>query len=165
MLEKHILFCYKICNLMFYKRLNYKKKSIKWFLNKLIVKILYVYYSKLLEIFYGAYIHYKAKIGKNIKFNHSLHGIYISENAEIGDNCIILHHTTIGSNQPISGDAPKIGNNVFIGVNCCIIGKTVIGDNCIIGAGVVIANSIIPSDMTVVGQKFRMFRNKNRINK
>lgn len=42
----------------------------------------------------------------------------------------------------------KIGNNVFIGINCIILLNTNIGDNCIIGAGSVVrgnfaANSVI----------------------
>ncbi len=42
----------------------------------------------------------------------------------------------------------KIGNNVFIGINCIILSNTTIGDNCIVGAGSVVRghfpeNSII----------------------
>ena len=42
----------------------------------------------------------------------------------------------------------KIGNNVFIGINCIILSNTTVGDNCIIGAGSVVRghfteNSII----------------------
>lgn len=74
----------------------------------------------------------------------------------IGDNCTILQHTTIGSNQPISEDAPIIGDNVFIGVGCHVIGKCNIGNNTVIGAGVTIANKDIPENSVVVGQKFRI---------
>lgn len=45
--------------------------------------------------------------------------------------------------------APKIGNNVFIGVNALIIGNTVIEDNCKIGAGVIITNKHIKKNSTV----------------
>lgn len=153
-MEKHIRVLYRICSYLHQKK--YKRKTIKWFFSKIIIRILYSYYSKLLACFYGASLPYTAKIGKNLKLNHSFHGIFISSFAVIGDNCTIVQHTTIGSNQPLSDDAPVIGNNVFIGANCCIIGKTIIGDNSIIGAGVVISNSIIPENSKVVGQKFRI---------
>lgn len=153
-MENHILFLYRICNSLHQK--GYKRKTIKWFFSRIIIRIFYGYYSKLLAFFYGAYLPYTAKIGKNLKLNHSFYGIFISENAVIGDNCTMVQHTTIGSNQPLSGDAPNIGNNVFIGANCCIVGKTTIGENTIIGAGVVISNSIIPENSKVVGQKFRI---------
>ena len=153
-MEKHILILYRICNSLYQK--GYKKKTIKWFFSKIIIKFFYAYYSRLLAYFYGAYLPYTAKIGNNLKLNHSFHGIFISENAVIGNDCTIVQHTTIGSNQPLSGDAPNIGNNVFIGANCCIVGKTTIGKNTIIGAGVVISNSIIPENSKVVGQKFRI---------
>jgi serine O-acetyltransferase len=153
-MENHILFLYRICNSLHQKA--YKRKTIKWLFSRIVIRIFYGYYSKLLSFFYGAYLPYTAKIGINLKLNHSFHGIFISENAVIGDNCTIVQHTTIGSNQPLSSDAPNIGNNVFIGANCCIVGKTVIGNNTIIGAGVVISNSTIPENSKVVGQKFRI---------
>lgn len=153
-MENHILFLYRICNALHLKQ--YKRKTINWFFSRIIIKISYFYYSKLLSYLYGAYLPYTAKIGKKLKLNHSFHGIFISENAVIGDNCTIVQHTTIGSNQPLSSDAPNIADNVFIGANCCIIGKTFIGKNTIIGAGVVISNSTIPENSKVVGQKFRI---------
>lgn len=154
MIERHILFLYRICNKLYYK--NYKRWSTKWILSRIVTKLTYKYYAILLEFIYGAYLPYKIKIGKNLKLNHSFHGIFISENTTIGDNCTLLQHITIGSNQPISSEAPLIGDNVFIGVNCNIVGKTEIGNNCTIGAGVTIANSIIPENSIVVGQKFRV---------
>ncbi len=146
---RHILHVYRFCNRIYYSK---SKTPIE----VLFMKIGYKYYSSLLSIFYGAYLPYKANIGERVKFNHSFHGVFISENAVIGNDCIILQHVTIGSNQPLSGEAPKIGNDVFIGVGCNIIGKTIIEDNCIIGAGTTIAQACIPKGSVVVGQRFRI---------
>lgn len=159
-MEKHILFCYRLCNKLYLK--SYKRKTIQWFFSLIIINILYRYYSFLLGFFYGAYLPHTAKIGKNLTLNHSFYGIFISTNAVIGDNCTIVQHVTIGSNQPLSNEAPIIKDNVFIGCNSCIIGKTVIEDSCIIGAGVVIANSVIPANSTVVGQKFKILQKGNK---
>lgn len=155
-MEKHIIFLYRFCNKLYYK--DYNNKVTKLFINKLIVKPIYSYYRTLLSVFYGACFPYKAKIGKNLKLNHSFYGIFISSRAVIGDNCTIVQHSTIGSNEPVSSDAPVIGNNVFIGANSNITGKTSIGDNCKIGAGTTIANSNIADNSVVVGQKFRIIK-------
>jgi serine O-acetyltransferase len=149
MLERHIISVYRYCNRIYREE---EKGSIRI----LSMKIAHKYYSTLLSVIYGSYIPYKANLGYRIKFNHSFHGVFISENAVVGNDCTILQHVTIGSNQPLSGDAPKIGDNVFIGVGCNIVGKVIIEDNCIIGAGTTIAQAKIPKDSIVVGQKFRI---------
>lgn len=159
-MEKHIIYMYKLCNKL--DNVKLKRFTLKWLFARFTIKILYKYYSFLLSFFYGASLPYTVKIGNNLKLNHSFHGIFISANAIIGDNCTLLQHVTIGSNQPLSNIAPKIGNNVFIGVNCNIIGETVIGDDSIIGAGTTISNSIIPNNSIVVGQKFRILSKKEK---
>ena len=57
----------------------------------------------------------------------------------------------------------KIGNNVFIGINCIILSNTTIGDNCIIGAGSVVRghfpeNSIICGNPAQVVSKTNVQR-------
>jgi acetyltransferase-like isoleucine patch superfamily enzyme len=44
----------------------------------------------------------------------------------------------------------KIGNNVFIGINCTILPNTLIGDNCIIGAGSIVRGKF-PDNSVIVG--------------
>lgn len=44
----------------------------------------------------------------------------------------------------------KIGNNVFIGINCIILLNTNIGDNCIIGAGSVVRGTF-PENSIIAG--------------
>ena len=121
-------------------------------------RVLEKLYTNYLALFYSSYIPVGAKLKGAIRFNHSFYNIFISEHAEIGLNCTILQNTTIGSNQPLNNKAPKIGDNVFIGANCNIIGDVEIGDNCIIGAGTTIANSKIPSNSIIVGQKYRVIK-------
>ncbi|XKM14284.1 hypothetical protein RCS94_03710 [Orbaceae bacterium ac157xtp] len=81
-----------------------------------------------------------ARIGKNFTIGHNL-GIVITETAIIGDNVIIRQNTTIGR-KTVYVDSDyreklyiKIGDNVDIGANSCIIGdKLTIGNNVKIGA-------------------------------
>lgn len=51
--------------------------------------------------------------------------------------------------------APRIGNNVFIGVGAKIIGPVTIGDNVKIGAGCIVVTDI-PANTTVVMNKPRL---------
>ena len=50
----------------------------------------------------------------------------------------------------------KIGNNVFIGINCTILYNTSIGDNCIIGAGSVVRGHF-PDNSVIFGNPARVF--------
>lgn len=101
---------------------------------------------------FGAYVGYNAKIDDIPTLPHSLFGVFISDLAVIGKNCVIFHHVTIGSNtlQDSKGQgAPIIGDNCYIGVGAKIIGNIRIGNNVRIGANCVVTQDI-PEDHTVV---------------
>lgn len=115
---------YRICNCLYTKN------------SRFIIKIAHLIYRHK-EIKYGIQIDYKTVIGKGFSIYH-YNGIVINRNCIIGDNCSIRNNVTIGEKK---GKAPKIGNNVFIGPNSCLIGDIGIGDNCIIGAGSVVVSS------------------------
>lgn len=81
---------------------------------------------------------------------------------EIGDHVAIAYGTHFITHdggiwcfrdELIDGDIfgrIKIGNNVFIGMNCTILANSVIGDNCIIGAGSVVRGKY-PDNSVIVG--------------
>ena len=52
----------------------------------------------------------------------------------------------------------KIGNNVFIGINCIILLNTTIGDNCIIGAGSIVRGQF-PDNSVIVGNPAKVVLN------
>ena len=79
---------------------------------------------------------------------HLLNGIIVAYNAQIGKNCTIMQQVTIGLDA--EGNAPIIGDNVFIGAGARIIGKVVIGDNAKIGANAVVVKDV-PANATAVG--------------
>ena len=85
-------------------------------------------------------------------FPHGFHGIFVSEGAKIGKNCVIFHQVTIGSNtlpgSPGRG-CPVIGDNVYIGCGAKIIGNVRIGNNVRIGANCVVTRDV-PDNATVV---------------
>ena len=66
---------------------------------------------------------------------------------------MLRNSVTIGHKKLADGSlsaCPRIGNNVDIGANACIIGNVQIGDNVVIGAGAVVVKDV-PSDCVVVG--------------
>lgn len=104
------------------------------------------------------------KIGKGLVLPHGLYGIFVSSGAVIGNNCVIFQQVTIGSNTLIDSKnigSPIIGNNVYIGAGAKIIGNVTVGDNVRIGANAVVVQDV-PSNTTVVGEKFRMIEHNNK---
>ena len=98
---------------------------------------------------------------------HGLNGIFISDGATIGKNCVIFHQVTIGSNtlEDSKGrGAPTIGDNVYIGAGAKIIGRVKIGNNVRIGANCVVVENI-PDNCVVVLNKPRILQKSNIINK
>ena len=93
-----------------------------------------------------------------VKFPHGLSGIFISQGAKIGENAVIFHQVTIGSNTLGNSKGfgcPVIGKNVYIGCGAKIIGGVHIGDNVRIGANCVVTSDI-PENSTVVLEKPRV---------
>lgn len=91
-------------------------------------------------------------------FPHGFSGIFVSEGAKIGKNCVIFHQVTIGSNT-LPGSAgqgfPTVGDNVYIGCGAKIIGNVKVGNNARIGANCVVTRDV-PDNATVVLEKPRV---------
>ena len=114
-------------------------------------------YRKLL-LKYCCSVPYSCKIGSNLSLPHGLFGIFISQDAVIGDNCVIFQQVTIGSNNLNGSEntgAPVIGDNVYIGAGAKIIGKCKVGNNVRIGANTVVTTDV-PDNATVVGVHSRI---------
>ena len=78
-------------------------------------------------------------------------GVVIGQTTEIGDNCIIYHGVTLGSNgKEVGKRHPTVGDNVLIGAGAKVLGSFKIGDGAKIAAGAVVLNEV-PENTTVVG--------------
>ncbi len=129
---------------------------------------------KIIFIMYLAFYHYyvewvlgielprKLTAGKGLILYHG-QALVVNQGVIIGENCTLRNSVTIGHKKLADGsfsNCPRIGNNVDIGANACIIGDIIIGDNVIIGAGAVVTKSI-PDNCTVVGNPARILEKKD----
>ncbi len=108
---------------------------------------------KILELFifllFNSRVSSRIKIGNNSEFAYSGIGCVIHKDVIIGDDCLIGQGITIGGRGPRKG-VPKIGNNVYLGAGCRVLGPVSIGNNVIIGPNSVVIKDI-PSGSIVVG--------------
>lgn len=114
--------------------------------------------------------------GNNIQINDAVH-IAAIERVEIGDNTLIASRVFISDhnhgqyNQPDASSAPdvapidrplisspvKIGCNVWIGEQVCILPGVNIGDGAIVGAGSIVTKNV-PERSIVAGNPARLIR-------
>ena len=75
--------------------------------------------------------------------------IIVNPKVRIGKNCVLNPMVVIGHKKP-NEDAPKIGDNVFIGSGAKIIGAVTVGNNVIIAPNAVVTKDV-PSNVIVAG--------------
>ena len=98
----------------------------------------------------GADIPPTATIGKGFFIPHPT-GIVVGRATVIGDDAKVMSGVVIGSrgaHRTWSDDLyPRIGHRVFIGANSVVVGPITIGDDVMIGAGVVVSESVAASSV------------------
>ena len=120
-----------------------------------------VFYRLFIEWVLGIELPRKLTAGKGLIIYHG-QSLIVNQGVIIGDNCILRNSVTIGHKKLVDGSfskCPRIGNNVDIGANVCIIGDIKIGDNVIIGAGAVVVKDI-PANSIAVGNPARILEKK-----
>lgn len=99
------------------------------------------------------------KIGYGLYISHG-GPVVVNPTTMIGNNCNLSQFVTVGSNE---AKAAVIGDNVYIGPNCCIVEDVEIGNNVTIGAGSVVTKNL-PENSTCAGNyaKVLNFNNPGR---
>jgi serine O-acetyltransferase len=89
-----------------------------------------------------------AEVGLRVMLTHPS-GIVLGPGSKIGNNVTFAGGVVLGvknddDKDPITGkgDYPTIGDGVFLGAHCVILGDVRVGDNAIVGA-----NSVVRSDV------------------
>ena len=114
----------------------------------------------LIFLIYNSKIPYTAKIGKGSYCGYGGIGVVIHSDAEIGRNCMIGQHVTIGGGNSKYPGVPKIGNNVYISHGAIVFGGITIGNNVTIGANAVVTKPV-PDNAVVAGVPAKILRYKN----
>ena len=65
------------------------------------------------------------------------------------------------TSERVGGGAPSIGNNVFLGSGCKVIGKVTIADDCAVGANAVVVKDVLEKGITVAGVPAKKISNNN----
>jgi serine O-acetyltransferase len=94
-------------------------------------------------------------IGAEFHIIHAEGSLSIHPDVVIGDRCGVMHNVTLGTNM--GAGAPRIGDDVFIGVNSTILGKVKVGDRVRIAANTAVTTNV-PNDSIVVGSPAKIYR-------
>ncbi|WP_221452661.1 serine O-acetyltransferase [Mucilaginibacter sp. FT3.2] len=131
---------------------HYKKYNVIGLLSR----VFYRYYF----YFLGFQIPLTSKIGKGLIIKH-FGSIVLNGGAIIGDNCYISHGITIGqTNRGKMKGVPKIGNKVWLGPNCVVVGNIQIGDNVLIAPNAYV-NFDVPPNSIVIGNPAKIVYDEN----
>ena len=94
-----------------------------------------------------------AQFGPRFVLVHS-QGVVINSSVRGGSDVKIEHQVTIGAEK---GEAPVLGDRVFVGAGAKIVGAVTIGDDAKIGANAVVTKDI-PAGATAVGIPARVIK-------
>ena len=98
-------------------------------------------------------------IDKGLRIWH-FGSIIVNGYASIGKNCQLHGCNCIGNKGGSEIKAPKIGNNVDIGVGAVVIGDVYIADNVVIGANAVVTKSCHENGAVLAGNPARIISHK-----
>lgn len=101
------------------------------------------------RIFFAVVLLPSAEVGRNVIFGSSGLAILVRKRARISNNVIVGTNATIGGRSGFQ-DVPIIGNDVVIGAGARILGPVKIGDGARIGANAVVIKDV-PAGAVAVG--------------
>ncbi|MCW0219914.1 MAG: hypothetical protein OJI67_16435 [Prosthecobacter sp.] len=105
---------------------------------------------------FGIRIPLSCNVGDGLLIEH-WGGIWVNPSVQIGRNCNIAHAVTLGwSGSETTKGAPIIGDNVFLGPGCAVIGRINIANHALISANSVILQDV-PENAVVMGVPGRVF--------
>ncbi|MGH1438948.1 MAG: serine O-acetyltransferase [Cellvibrionaceae bacterium] len=113
--------------------------SDNWIVRK-VLGIIYLLVQPFGEFIGGIYLYRDTNLGAEPHFIHA-GNIQINPKAVIGDRVGFMHGVTIGV-EPSDSTYPVIGDDVFLGANCTVLGGVKVGNGATISA-----NSLVITDV------------------
>jgi serine O-acetyltransferase len=78
-------------------------------------------------------------------------GIVVGTGAEVGEDCTILQHVTIGERYGDGSEDPRayprVGDRVTIGAGAVVLGGITVGHDAVIGANAVVVRDVATGDV------------------
>ncbi|RDB66710.1 serine acetyltransferase [Eggerthella lenta] len=109
---------------------------------------------------YGLEIPIKTDIGYGVYLGHAFN-ITINPDAVIGRNCNVHKGVTVGrENRGKRKGAPRIGDEVWIGVNATVVGGIKVGSDVLIAPNSYV-NCDVPDHSIVLGNPCRIIARDN----
>ncbi len=142
---------------IYLRKCEYYKNCKKGLINKIIL-----HYYKIRRFKIGSICNFSIPLnvcGMGLSIAH-IGPIIINPNAKIGNNCRIHVGVNIGTSAGKSGDAPIIGDNVYIGPGAKLFGRIKIANNIAIGANAVVNKSFIEEGIAIAGVPAKKINNK-----
>lgn len=113
--------------------------------------------TQIARVFYPGmpllFLRKQATVGRGLFIQH---GYCTGISADIGDYCWISHQVTLGYVDD-TGQRPRLGNHVYVGVGARILGGITLGDRVKVGANAVVLKDV-PPNCVVVGVPARIVR-------
>lgn len=80
--------------------------------------------------------------------------IFVGENSNIQENCVLHEKTTLGKGCTVGHGAIvhgcTVGDNTLIGMGAIILNGAVIGNNCMVGAGALVTGKMNAPDGSLI---------------
>ncbi|WP_123917513.1 serine O-acetyltransferase EpsC [Georgenia muralis] len=105
--------------------------------------------SQVLRAVTGIEIHPGAVLGRRLFIDHGM-GVVIGETAEVGEDVVLFHGTTLGGVSMSRGKRhPTIGDRVLIGAGAKVLGPIRVGSDARVGANAVVVKDVPPGAVAV----------------
>ncbi len=138
-----VILCYPGLHALWVHRLS----NLLW--NRGLV-VLPRFLSHLARFATGIEIHPGAAIGEGVFIDHGM-AVVIGETAQVGDGCVLYKGVVLGGvSQARVRRHPRLGRDVVVGSNACVLGAIDVGEGARIGSGSVVIRDV-PAGATVVG--------------
>ncbi|QHT55311.1 serine O-acetyltransferase [Cellulomonas sp. H30R-01] len=106
--------------------------------------------SQLARAATGIEIHPGARLGRRLFIDHGM-GVVVGETAEVGDDVVLFHGSTLGGKSMRRGKRhPTLGDGVVVGAGAKILGPVWVGNGAQVGANAVVIHDV-PADAIAVG--------------